>query len=328
MAFITSLLLGFLPIFMFAGFVYWLDRYEKEPLILLGAVFTWGAVVAAACAFVINTVFGLAIFAFTGSQTAADMTTGSLSAPIVEEILKGAAVFLVFLVFHSEFDSVLDGVIYASMCALGFAATENAFYIYSLGYQANGWLGLFSMAFVRIVLVGWQHPFYTSFFGIGLAVARMNRSKAVQAALIFLGLGAAIFTHSFHNTLTGMFTSIGGIALGTFVDWSGWIIMFLFIIGMIYREKRYIRIYLLEEVQMGTITPAQYKAAYSARAQMRKRFSLLGKKYYGVTTRFYQLCAELSHKKHQYDTLGEEDGNYMRIQELRDEIRQLSAFAQ
>ena len=47
MAFIVSLFFAFVPAFIMAMFIYWLDRYEKEPLALLGAAFFWGAVVAA-----------------------------------------------------------------------------------------------------------------------------------------------------------------------------------------------------------------------------------------------------------------------------------------
>ena len=43
MAFIVSIFFGFVPVFFMALFVYWLDRYEKEPLILLGSTFFWGA---------------------------------------------------------------------------------------------------------------------------------------------------------------------------------------------------------------------------------------------------------------------------------------------
>ena len=39
MALIVSLFFGFVPMFLFAAFVYWLDRYEKEPKLLLGAAF-------------------------------------------------------------------------------------------------------------------------------------------------------------------------------------------------------------------------------------------------------------------------------------------------
>ena len=35
MALIVSIFFGFVPMFFFAAFVYWLDRYEKEPKILL-----------------------------------------------------------------------------------------------------------------------------------------------------------------------------------------------------------------------------------------------------------------------------------------------------
>jgi protease PrsW len=324
---LVSILVGFLPIFLFAMFLYWLDRYEKEPLILLGAVFTWGAVFAAAGAFLINTGFGLSIFAITGSETAANMATASLAAPIVEEILKGIAVYAVYLAARSEFDSILDGIIYAGMTGLGFAATENAFYIFNYGYQVNGWTGLVSMTFIRVILVGWQHPFYTAFFGIGIALARLNRNRLLRVIFVLLGLGAAIFAHAFHNTITELFSGIGGLALGSFIDWSGWFIMLLFIIGMIYREKRYIVNHLREEVDLGVITADQYRTACSAWRQSCARLSALGKNRFQATSRMYQVCGELAHKKQQYLTLGDENGNLIRIHTLRSELRELSPQA-
>jgi hypothetical protein len=118
MALIVSLFFGFVPMFFFAAFVYWLDRYEKEPIILLGATFFWGVVIAAGGAFIINTAFGMGIYVFTGSEGAADVGTTSIVAPIVEEFLKGFAVLIVFFLFRKEFDSVLDGIIYAAILHL------------------------------------------------------------------------------------------------------------------------------------------------------------------------------------------------------------------
>ena len=89
---------------------------------------------------------------------------------------------------------------YAGIVALGFAATENTLYIYRDGYLENGFAGLFSLAFIRVVLVGWQHPFYTAFIGIGLAITRLTRNPAVRLAALLTGLSLAIFLHSFHNT--------------------------------------------------------------------------------------------------------------------------------
>src|SRR3990172_3368412 len=155
MALLASLFFGFVPTFLFAAFVYWLDRYEKEPMVLLGAAFFWGVIVAAGGAFIINTMFGVGIYIFTGSEAAAETGTTSIVAPIVEEFLKGLAVLIVFLLFRKEFDSILDGIIYAGIVALGFAATENSFYIYSFGFAEGGWTGLWFLVFVRDFLVAW-----------------------------------------------------------------------------------------------------------------------------------------------------------------------------
>jgi len=141
MALVLSFLFGFIPMLVFSWVLYWLDRFEKEPKALLGTVFLWGALVAAGVAFIVNTVFGLGLLRVTGSKAAAMFATGSLVAPPVEETLKGLAVLLVFLVFRREFDSTLDGIIYAGITALGFAATENTFYIYTYGYLGGGYKG-------------------------------------------------------------------------------------------------------------------------------------------------------------------------------------------
>jgi RsiW-degrading membrane proteinase PrsW (M82 family) len=318
MALIVSLLFGFVPMFMFAAFVYWLDRYEKEPKILLGATFMWGVVIAAGGAFIINTVFGIGIYIFTGSEGAADIGTTSIVAPIVEEFLKGLAVVIVFFMFRKEFDSVLDGIIYAGIAALGFAATENTIYIYRNGYLDGGWGGLFLLAFIRVIIVGWQHPFYTAFTGIGLAVSRTNRNPIIKFIAPFVGYGMAVTTHAFHNTFGGLIGGLGGLAAGTFVDWIGWAIMFGFIIWMINNERNIVKLHLHSEVISGLISPAQYQKALSPLTSTTAGLS--GK----AAVRFYQVCGELSHKKEQMMKYGDESGNAAIIESLRRELATLA----
>src|SRR5215467_10197933 len=103
MAFLGALFFGFVPMFLFAAFVNWLDRYEKEPKLLLGAAFIWGMVIAAGGAFILNTAFGIGIYYITGSESTADFGTTSIVAPIIEEALKGLAVVVIFLMFRNEF---------------------------------------------------------------------------------------------------------------------------------------------------------------------------------------------------------------------------------
>jgi len=321
MPLLVSLFFGFVPMFIFAAFVYWLDRYEKEPRILLGATFFWGVVIAAGGAFIINTAFGIGIYIFTGSEGAADIGTTSIVAPIVEESLKGFAVVIVFFLFYKEFDSILDGVIYGSIAALGFAATENTLYIYRNGYQDGGWSGLFLLAFIRVVIVGWQHPFYTSFTGIGFAVSRTNKNIFIKLIAPVIGFGVAVTTHAFHNTFGGLIGGLEGLAAGTFVDWVGWTIMLGFILWMIYNERNIVKNQLRAEVTSGLISQAQYQKALSPWTVTTAILS--GR----ATARFYQVCGELSHKKEQYKKQGDEGGNALIIQKLRAELATLAPLA-
>lgn len=327
MPFLVSVFFGFVPMFLFAYIIYWLDRYEKEPKALLGAAFLWGAVIAAGGAFIINTVLGIGVFLFTGSEAATDLVTGSIIAPLVEESLKGLAVLCVFLFFRREFDSILDGIVYGAVAALGFAAVENTHYIYNYGWLDGGWEGLWYLVFVRVILVGWQHPFYTAFTGIGLAGARLTRNGLLKFIYVVLGFGAAVFTHSLHNTLASLLSGFEGLLFGSFLDWTGWFFMFLFIVWMIARERKLLRTYLYEEIARGSLTARQYQTAISAWSQSFARLGALFSGRFRDTRRFYQICGELAHKKHQLHTMGDEGGNNAIVETLRAELARLSPRA-
>lgn len=327
MGIVLSFVFGFIPMFLFAVVIYWLDRYEKEPKLLLGVAFFWGAIVAAGASFIFNTGLGMGVYIFTQSEFATELTTSSLIAPIIEEVLKGLAVLLVFLLFRSEFDSVLDGIVYAAITALGFAATENTYYIYNYGYLENGMAGLFSLVFIRVILVGWQHPFYTAFTGIGLALARLSRTTLFKVLAVLGGLFLAITTHGLHNLIASLFAGPGGRIVGTLLDWSGWFLMFLFILYMIYREQTMIALHLQEEINLGNITTQQYRTACSPFGHSLVWLSSFVNGSFRTTHRFYQICGEISHKKRQRDLLGEEDGNSAAIEKLRGELKSLSARA-
>lgn len=322
MPLIVSLFFGFVPMFLFAAFVYWLDRYEKEPKLLLGAAFFWGVVIAAGGAFIVNTAFGIGIFYATGSEGVTDFATTSIVAPIVEEFLKGLAVAIVFFLFRREFDSILDGIIYAGMAALGFAATENTFYIYSKGYEEGGWGALWLLVFIRVILVGWQHPFYTSFTGIGFAASRLNKNPLIQFTAPIIGYIVAVSLHAFHNTfgglLGGVIGDLGGLAVGTALDWFMWLFMLGFIIWLVVREQNLVRTHLFEEVTSGLISSAQYARAISPWTMTTAVLS--GR----ASSRFYKTCGELAHKKEQLSRLGDESGNSAIIASLRTELASLA----
>lgn len=328
MGLLLSIFFGIVPMLFYATIAWWFDRYEKEPVPLILGVFTWGAIVAAGAAFVINTVFGVGAYLVFGESLISDLFIGSGVAPFVEEIVKGFAVLGVFLLFRREFDSILDGITYAAIVAYGFAATENIYYIYSYGFLEGGYAGLAWLVFIRVLLVGFQHAFYTAFTGIGFAVSRLSKNVGVKLIAPLLGLSAAMFTHAVHNGLASLMGGLGlaGLALGSLLDWAGVLAMFGFTVWAVRREQRWIIEHLCDEVDQGTLLDGQYRRACSSLAATAARWSALGGGWnkWRATHRFYQLCAELAHKKHQYATMGEESGNRAAIENLRGELRRLS----
>lgn len=326
MALLGALFFGFGPMFLFAAFVNWLDRYEKEPKLLLGAAFLWGVIIAGGGAYILNTAFGVGIYVITGSEGAAEFGTTSIVAPIIEESLKGLAVLAVFLMFRKEFDSVLDGVVYGAVTAMGFAAIENVLYIYRNGYQEGGWEGFWVLVVIRVILVGWMHPFFTAFTGIGLAIARMTRNVLVKLIAVPTGFAIAVTAHAFHNTFSGLIGGFEGLLAGTLVDYVGYAVMLLFVIWMVLYERSVLKKHLHEEVASGRISPRQYATATSF-FQTNAHLTALTSGTFRPTSRFYQVCGELAHKKEQLAKLGDESGNAKIIESLRAELAQLAPLA-
>ena len=325
MALLGSIFFGFVPMFVFAAFINWLDRYEKEPKLLLGAAFIWGVVIAGGGAYILNTMFGIGIYMITGSEGAAEFGTTSIVAPIIEEGLKGLAVLVVFLLFRSEFDSILDGIVYGAITAMGFAAIENVLYI-SRGFESGGWEGFWTLVVIRVFLVGWMHPFFTAFTGIGLAVARMSRNTLVKILAVPAGYVMAVMTHAFHNTFSTVIGGQGGFFIGIFADYIGYALMLGFIIWIITRERNILKKQLVEEVNNGLLSQSQYNTAISF-VQTRVHLAALTSGKFRATSRFYQVLGELAHKKEQLSRVGDEKGNTQIIQKLRAELTQLAPLA-
>ncbi len=287
--------LGIIPMAIYAVAVTWFDRYEKEPLWLMIAVFVWGAVVAAGSAFILNTLFGISVFAVTGSETAANVGAAVISAPIVEETVKGAAVLGVYLYFRHEFDSLLDGIIYGSLVGFGFAATENINYIFS-GFSEGGLATALLVSVIRAIGIAFLHASLTSCTGLGFAVLRLNHGLLRLAAPL-VGYGAAILFHATHNLLA----SLGELfcLFGLFLDWVGFAALLAFILYLVWREGRVMREHLREEVALGHITPQQYETACSLVGQFSARWGALAGGTWGRSGQFYDLLGELAFKKYQ-----------------------------
>lgn len=324
MGLLASILAGVLPMVFYAWILYYLDRYEKEPLKLLLGVFAWGAVIASGAAFIINSLTSTGIYWLTQNTFATQLTISTLVAPLVEETLKGLAVLIVFLLFRAEFDSPLDGLIYGGITALGFAATENSWYIYQLGFLENSWQGLLDLTLIRVILVGWQHPFYTAFIGLGLAFSRRFKDPLLKWIAPLAGWSLAVLLHLLHNLFASLFQNQAGFIFGTIWDWSGYLGLLLLIFLFINREQRWMKEYLAAEYAQNLLSATHYSVACSA---WRQGFVFIQARFQGNYLQirgFYQACGDLMHKKRQLVRYGDELGTALEIQRLRSELQNLA----
>jgi RsiW-degrading membrane proteinase PrsW (M82 family) len=315
-----AFILSFLFALIYSGILYWMDRHEKEPKKLILGAFFWGAIVATFVAMIANSIFGVGIFMLTEEEEIADFLTSIISAPLVEESVKGLAVLIIFLFVRSEFDNLTDGIVYAGIVALGFAATENVLYL-SNEFSNSGWEGLFSLFYIRVILGGWNHAVYTAFTGIGLAVSRMSKNTGIKIIAPIIGFGIAIGAHFSHNFLASMIQDQNSVNRMLTVDWFGWVFMLVLLIVSSFNEKKWIRNQLNEEVQSGLLTLQQAAIACSPRKRNMAFLSApSGSKK--ATRRFYTACVEMAFKKQQRARFGEESQhNSLIIDSYRTEIK-------
>lgn len=171
--------------------VYVLDLYEREPLTLVIGALVWGAIAATTLSGFANDGWGLVVARVGGPEFAARWTA-ALTAPFVEEVLKGLGVVLIYLIAPDEFDDVMDGFVYGAVCGLGFAVVEDVFYF--MGVFGGHTSGVLQGFFVRVVASGlYSHVLYTALvgMGIGYVVSRRHRRSFRRRLTVLAGLSAA-----------------------------------------------------------------------------------------------------------------------------------------
>ncbi len=254
---LVGVIVAFVPVPLYLGIWLWLDRYDPEPSWALGGAFLWGAGAATFVSAIVNTVFGQVVKEATGNPNLANFLSASISAPFVEEASKGLAVLLIYLALRRQFDGVLDGIVYAGMVALGFAAVENVLY-YGRSLAQGGAGQMAFVFFLRGILGPFGHAVYTSMTGIGCGLARQSHNTLVRLVAPVVGYFAAVFLHSLWNTMAGLAGGIGAFLLLYLIVWAPlFLIFFAVVIWMGARESALIQRMLKAEVALGLVTQEQ-----------------------------------------------------------------------
>jgi RsiW-degrading membrane proteinase PrsW (M82 family) len=194
---LLALVVAVVPLGIVIPTFLWLDRFESEPTRYLVGAFLWGALVAAVLAALFNT-SAIAVIEATTDPEAALATTAVLVAPVAEEALKGVLVLLVWWFLRHEFDGITDGMVYAGVCAAGFAFTENMQYL-AVAWSEGGGEALTATFVARCVMSPFAHPMFTVLTGIGIGVAATSRSWAPRVVAPVAGFVLAVLAHALWN---------------------------------------------------------------------------------------------------------------------------------
>jgi RsiW-degrading membrane proteinase PrsW (M82 family) len=295
---VTAMALGALyalpPLAIYLWVPWIVDRYDPEPAWALVMTLAWGAIAACGFSAVVNTtVHVLGDEAF--GKGAGDVLGACVSAPLVEELTKGVAIFFIFYFWRREFDGVVDGVIYATFAALGFAAIENILYYGNaakaemLSVQAEGALN--STFLVRGILAPWGHPLYTSMTGLGFGISRETTRTWVKWCAPLVGYLGAVFLHAVWNTAATISNMLVVVMLPL---WFVFVFaFFVLVLWMVRRKGKIIHDHLKDEVLMGNMTMQELQLVTTAFPRMSATFSFGG----AAGRRFVDAAARLALSK-------------------------------
>ncbi|HXF68558.1 MAG TPA: PrsW family glutamic-type intramembrane protease [Thermoflexus sp.] len=306
-----------IPTGLYLFLVWWFDRYEKEPLHLIGAALFWGSIPAMALAALARpALLALSSALFGGAM--GGLWGNAILLPIAEEIAKGLFLIGLFLLYRREIDSLYDGFLYGSLVGFAFAAADTI-----LSAPARNW-GLIGAA-ERTLLLGLAHAFFTGWVGLGFAAARLSHGGMRWAWPVLGGL-VAIGLHILRNwALTYTFWNPNLAALEAVIYWSGVLLLVGILAYGMAREGAWVARYLADEVRDGVMPAALYETLRSPTARLAYRWGpLLQGDVVAWRRRGLQLqvAAELAFRKHQRQALGE--AAEAEIRRLREMLRQLT----
>ena len=240
-----GMVLACLPVPLYVGLALWVDRYEPEPIHLLISAFLWGAGLAVFASYILNTMNSVIAYQATQNLKAASALGAVVSAPVVEEFAKGLFLFGLFFLKRKEFDGIVDGVVYATMVALGFAMTENIQYYGKALRSGSDAAG--AVFILRGMISPYSHPLFTSMTGIGLGWAAQTRHLAIKILAPLGGLALAMFLHAVWN-LSATIHGYAWMASYLLIMMPSALVVFIILGFALAREGRLIRHHLAHDL--------------------------------------------------------------------------------
>lgn len=198
------ILLSIAPALLIIVYIYYSDKYDKEPRHLLFICFLLGAVGSILIASVSHLFFSQVYPQLEEQIIWIQFCKAFLVIALVEEFSKYIFVRY-FAQRHKAFDEPYDGIMYAIMVSMGFAVTENLAYAFQGGID---------VALYRAFTAVPAHATFGIIMGYYMGKAKFSRYR-VRYNLI--GLGLATFFHGIYDFFL-IIEYIPGISIGAFMS--------------------------------------------------------------------------------------------------------------
>ncbi len=198
------ILFALAPVFVIILYIYFKDKYEKEPKKLLLISFLLGGIVSIIITTLIYAVFNVVLPLTNALSVFQQFIQAFFVVGFTEELSKYLIV-LWYAQTKKEFNEPFDGIVYAVMVSMGFAATENIFYVLESGA---------STALVRAFTAIPAHATFGILMGYFMGKAKFSNNRV---KLNLIGLLLAILFHGSYDFFL-FIDFIPGIWIGAFVS--------------------------------------------------------------------------------------------------------------
>ncbi len=243
-------------VFSYLLFIWWLDRYEREPLWIVLLVFLWGALGGTCLGCLLSAPFA-AVAQLVPIEGAPDVISAVIVAPFAEELTKALVFIPLVLTFH--FDNETDGLIYGAAAGLGFAAVENLLYFYSA--LETGTSAVLTLVIMRTLFSALVHCTSSAILGMAIGYARHRSGAGRWLKWPLIGYFVAVANHAMWNFsasiagLSGTPNVLRGglLLLGILLVIGASIVLFVLTQMSLKREHDVIRRFLHEEADRGTL---------------------------------------------------------------------------
>lgn len=198
------LLFAIAPVLIIIFYIYFKDKYEKEPKRLLFFNFLLGAIVSVIITTILYYGFDIVLPLTKENIVFQQFIKAFFVVGLTEEFSKYVIVRF-YAQPNKEFNEPFDGIIYAVMVSMGFAATENIFYVLEGGFQT---------ALIRAFTAVPAHATFGILMGYFMGKAKFSSNKWI---LNISGLFLAVLFHGAYDFFL-FIDFVPGIWVGAFIS--------------------------------------------------------------------------------------------------------------